>query len=201
MRKLIRGEEPEILKNHWAKWGLEWEERHAAGANFYWHKVDGQPVNQLILSALKQQTQEHCSFCDNFPVAPPSIDTIDHFKPKAEYPREAFRWSNLFFCCTFCQRKQGDFSDLVLAPDTSDYEFDRYFRWDHTQGTLEVNEATDVEDQARAARTIEYFRLNVDHPTWRKFWLIRRSKLKDEPLDQPPYRDYIDSPSSVTEPE
>jgi uncharacterized protein (TIGR02646 family) len=143
---------------------------------------------------LKALTQNHCSFCDAFPVSPPGVDTIEHFRPKAEYPSDAFRWSNLYFCCPHCQQKEGAFDETILSPDADDYEFDKYFRWDHTLGTLEINETAEIGDRARAERTRCYFRLNVDHPTWRKIWLIRRAKHRDDPPDEFPYRDFIDSP-------
>src|SRR5258707_14182940 len=94
----------------------------------------------------------------------------------------------------FCQEKEVEFSESVLASDAEDYEFDRYFRWDHTRGTLESNESATPEDRARTQVTIRFFRLNVEHPTLRKMWLIRRSKLQADPIDEFPYRDYLDKP-------
>lgn len=193
MRKFQRAEEPEFLASRWQEWGLQWEQRQAANskASFYWHQLEGEPVNHKLLPILKAQTQDHCSFCDNFPVSPPSIDTIEHLHPKADFPRDAYRWGNLYFCCMYCQRKAGLFDQAVLRPDADDYEFDRYFRWDYTRGTMEVNEQATAEDQHRAAVTISYFRLNVEHPRERKVWQIRRAKLQDERLDSLPYRDFI----------
>jgi uncharacterized protein (TIGR02646 family) len=196
MRKLLRAAEPAFLSPRWEKWGKEWTERQARRQPFYWHEIDGEPVNRTLLPLLKAQTQDHCSFCDNFPVSPPSLDTIEHFRPKAMYPSDAYHWANLFFCCMHCQQKDGPFSKSVIAPDAPDYEFDRYFRWDHTQGTLEVNENATPEEQAQARETIRFFRLNIDHPTVRKRWLIWRSKLQDDPIDAFPYRDYIDNPAN-----
>jgi hypothetical protein len=62
-----------------------------------WHEIDGAKVNQKLLPLLKNQTQDHCSFCDAFPVDPPSIPTIEHFRPKTAFPREAFKWENLYY--------------------------------------------------------------------------------------------------------
>lgn len=196
MRKFQRGLEPEFLAARREAWGLEWEQRHAAdsGTRFNWHQVDGEPVNRKLIPLLKAQTQDHCSFCDNFPVSPPSIDTIEHFRPKARFPREAYRWANLYFCCMYCQQKSDDFDEAALQPDAVDYEFDRYFRWDYTLGTIEVNERASAGDQHRARVTIKLYRLNVSHPIWRKLWLTRRARLKDDPLDSLPYRDFIEGP-------
>jgi hypothetical protein len=97
-----------------------------------------------------------------------------------------------------CQQKAGVFTEAVLAPDAADYEFDRYFRWDHTEGTLGVNENATPEDSARAAATIAYFRLNVGHPIHRQIQLIRRSQSPDEPLETWPYRDYLADPEPIS---
>jgi hypothetical protein len=97
MKAFKREPEPEFLAAKWEPWGREWEERKKQNpsAKFHWRQVDGEPVNQRLLPILKRQTQEHCSFCDAFPVSPPSVDTIEHFYPKARYPEIAYKWENL----------------------------------------------------------------------------------------------------------
>src|SRR5580658_691930 len=111
MRKFQRVNQPEFLAENWEAWGLEWEERRNANnaALFNWRQIDNVPVNHRLLPLLKGQTQNHCSFCDAFPVAPPSIETIEHFRPKTRYLRVAYQWENLYFCCTHCQQKGADF--------------------------------------------------------------------------------------------
>jgi uncharacterized protein (TIGR02646 family) len=197
MRKFQRLPEPDFLATHSENWGIEWERRRAANAKaqFHWHTVDSVPVNQKLLPLLKEQTQAHCSFCDGFPVSPPSIDTVEHFRPKSVYPREAYRWTNLYFCCMHCQQKGEKFDELLLRPDADDYEFDRYFRWDFTLGTVEVNPKATEDDQRRAEVTRTLYGLNTNHPSLRKAWLRRRAKLTDEPLDSLPYRHYLESPT------
>ena len=88
MRKFKRSQEPEFLASNWEKWGQDWEARRAGNhkSAFHWHQINEVPVNQLLLPILKNQTQDHCSFCDNYPVSPPSIDTIEHFRPENPFP-------------------------------------------------------------------------------------------------------------------
>ena len=202
MRKFQRGPEPDFLAANWEAWGLRWEQRKATkpDAAFHWHKLDGEPVNHRLLPPLKRQTQDHCSFCDGFPVAPPGLDTIEHFRPKDKFPREAYHWTNLYFCCPHCQQKGADFHEGLLQPDSPDFEFDRYFRWDFTLGKIEVNETAPPTEQQRAATTIKLYRLNEKHPVQRKIWAQRRLKLGDDPLDTFPYRNYIegDIPAAPT---
>lgn len=196
MRKFQRAAPPEFLATVWEQWGQEWEQRRVANRDtkFNWHQVDGQPVNHLLLPTLKAQTQDHCSFCDNYPVSPPSIETIEHFRPKALFPRLAYCWTNLYFCCTWCQQKNDCFDEAALQPDGAVYEFDRYFRWDYTLGTIEINDLASAEDQKRARVTQDLYRLNQGHPMFRKRELHRRSRFKDLPLDDFAYRDYVEGP-------
>jgi uncharacterized protein (TIGR02646 family) len=193
MKRFERASEPDVLATNWETWGREWQQRRLTtpGAAFNWHQHNGQQVNHTILPALKLQVQDHCSFCDHFPVSPPSDDTIEHFQPKADFPLDAFKWTNLYYCCRFCQKKEGPFSSSVLRPDEPDYDFDRYFFWDFTQGTIEVNKDASPEDQTSAEATRTYFRLNEGHPTLRKMQFHRRMKCLDDPLDDFPYRNYL----------
>jgi uncharacterized protein (TIGR02646 family) len=195
MRKFKRLEAPEFLSKHSEEWGEAWERRHSAdsGAKFYWHEVDKEPVNQKLMPLLKTQTQSHCSFCDNYPVAPPGTDTIEHFRPKATFPKDAYQWSNLYYCCNFCQTKGAAFDEAALHPDAEDYEFDRYFRWDYTKGELRANDLAAPEDQNRADATIKLYHLNKEHPSLRLRTRHRWPSLakKGESLDDQPYRDFL----------
>lgn len=193
MRRFERGGEPGFLADKWERWGLEWEQRRNENlaAQFHWHEIEGERVNQKLLPLLKNQTQDHCSFCDAFPVAPPSIDTIEHFRPKSSYPRDAYRWTNLYFCCMYCQQKGEEFYETLLQPDADDYTFDRYFRWDFTTGEMMVNTLATLDDQQRADVTIRLYRLNIGHPRLRKLAIQHRSCNQAISRDLLAYRHYV----------
>ena len=168
MRKLARVEEPVFLADKWERWGLDWEQRRindGAGANFHWHQIDNEPVNQKLLPLLKAQTQDHCSFCDGFPVNSASVETIEHFRPKTTFSREAYHWTNLYYCCTHCQTKGAYFDEALLQPDANDYQFDRYFRWDFTTGRIEINGLAPEVERNRSRITIDFYHLNEFHPS------------------------------------
>jgi uncharacterized protein (TIGR02646 family) len=196
MRKFTRLPAPEFLLGRWDSWGRRWKQRHDAnpGARFDWHNVERERVNHKLLPVLKAQVQDHCSFCDNYPVSPPSRHTIEHFRPKALFPREAYKWENLYYCCDFCQGKGKKFDEALLRPDAEDYAFDRFFRWDYTRGTLEANELASAEDRHRARVTLKHYRLNFGHPSLRRRALRDRSGRPDDPLDDFAYRDFVGSP-------
>jgi uncharacterized protein (TIGR02646 family) len=191
MRKFRRDAAPGYLAEHWEAWGDKWANDRASGTAFYWHVVDGERLNRKLLPILKALTQGHCAFCDQFPVSPPSVDTIEHFRPKSKFPNEAFRWENLYFCCSYCQAKGDEFDELVLQPDDINYEFERYFMWDFTLGTLEANQSASPTDQERAKATIRVYRLNEGHPSLRRRALSHRARCRDFPLDDFPYRLFV----------
>jgi hypothetical protein len=82
----------------------------------------------------------------------------------------------------------------ALQPDAPNYDFDRYFRWDYTLGTIEVNEQASPEDQRRANVTIKLYKLNDGHPSLRKRELRKRAKDARGLLDDFAYRDYVGGP-------
>lgn len=196
MRKFIRLPAPEVLVLNAEQWGTEWAARREAdkGAAFHWHSYAGQQVNHIILPILREQTQSHCSFCDGFPISPPGVETIEHFRPKSHFPREAYEWPNLYLCCPFCQQKGNAFDQDVLRPDGADFEFDRYFRWDFTTGEIGPNPAASEDFKRKALATINAYRLNDQHPSLRKQWAHRWLKLRDqEDVNNLPYRSYLQS--------
>jgi uncharacterized protein (TIGR02646 family) len=195
MRKLNRLPCPDFLKDKWEQWGCDWAERRKTNpsASFHWHQLDNVPVNQLLLPKLREQTQDHCSFCDAFPVSPPSSPTIEHFHPKLKFPLKAYEWENLYFCCCFCQTKGDEFYDKLLRPDAPDYSFERYFNCNYIDGNIEVNSLASPEDQERAKVTMELYKLNVGHPRCRRLAMRERSKSLDSPLDDFAYRDFLKS--------
>lgn len=54
---------------------------------------------------IKQQLSamfgKKCAFCESI-VTAVSYQNVEHFRPKSIYPRLAYEWENLLFCCTVC---------------------------------------------------------------------------------------------------
>lgn len=194
MRKQIRLEEPAALRDGATQWAETWATNQAEGKPWRWPVKDKQPVNQLILPTLRQQTASHCSFCDGFPVAALSVETIEHFIPKSTFPRKAFEWGNLFYCCTRCQAaKKERFDPNILKPDESDYDFSRYFICDFTTGKIGPNPTASSGEQQRAQTTITHYKLNDGIlPDERRRWLqIRSRSVSGSELDDFAYRDFL----------
>lgn len=89
----------------------------------------GRTVNQLILRGFQEHDRSPLCLLRRIPARPfwhgtPSITSA----PKSTFPREVYRWVNLFLACDVCQKAKGeDFHETALKPDATDYGFDRYF--------------------------------------------------------------------------
>jgi uncharacterized protein (TIGR02646 family) len=186
------------------QWGLEWEGKLLSNpkSKFNWRSYKGEAVNEILISKLRLLTNDHCCFCDKYAPEQDS-DSIEHFQPKHIYPKAAYLWSNLFLCCTGCQKRAKGWKkyehkqQLVLKPDVASYSFDKYFIFDTKTGNIKVNKFnTNSRDQERAELTIIYYQLNgFKRPQSRKsqftkfYDSLSPNKIKDNiPLEEMAYR-------------
>lgn len=113
-------------------------------------------------AVLMLMTQEHCSFCDGFPIANTG-DAIEHFKPSSDlhFRHLAYDWGNLYYCCTKCNSSKGiRFDERLLRPDNPEYFFEHFFNYNANEAKLEPAFDISEEDRERANKTIELYNLN-----------------------------------------
>jgi len=174
---------PDWLEEHWQEWGEEYRNKLVENGSikFSWKSWEGKKVNLHLLPLLKEMTWNHCAYCDWFPMDTGTDPTIDHFRPKARFPLEAYHWPNLYLCCRQCQEKDDDhFSDELLRPDEEGYRFERYFIYNYRDGTIGPNPAADEPDRRRAELTRDHFKLNArGRPAARKRTLELFGKLSE----------------------
>lgn len=159
MMKMERTDPPDFLRKHCRVWAREFAEKREAnpGYNFQWKTWKGRRVNER----LAEEFGSHCAFCDSYPLGRSSHKSIEHFRPKADYPLLVYAWPNLFPCCDVCQSTKGrEFDRKLLKPDTKDYRFDRYFVLNYKTGKIETNPGASQREQERAGITIEMYGLN-----------------------------------------
>lgn len=165
MRRFVRLPPPQYLIDNWEKWGNSYAKQKIAKLKytFQWKMYNKQKVNHLLLPILREQTQEHCSYCDHYPPQP-SDETVDHFYPKGilEFYALAYQWENLYFCCADCQWIRMEQFDLaLLRPDGLDFSFERYFIIDSVASfEIRPNPQANSDDQNSANTTIRLFNLN-----------------------------------------
>jgi uncharacterized protein (TIGR02646 family) len=184
MMKLTRTPAPTFLTENAETWGLAWEARKREGKFFHWHQVDNENVREILLKLLSEMSAEHCAYCDRSD----SAEEIDHFKPKRDFPRIAFEWTNLFPCCSVCNKAKGDqYDENLLRPDEKNYMFELYFNYNATTGELEPNNI-DNTAQERANITIKILKLNEAKRCKQRLRAFRTRPKSIENIDDFSYR-------------
>jgi len=170
----------EKLHNNWQKWGEELQEYQAyvkakkegkdttqmkQGQTFSWREG----IRPDLLQELEDQIDEHCSFCDGYPLGTESLEPIEHYYPKADFPCLAYTWGNLFYICDKCNSEANKTTfEFTLKPDQVDYQFDTYFYFDASTGRLEVLENLEIEQPdlyQKATKFLERYGINTPKRT------------------------------------
>jgi uncharacterized protein (TIGR02646 family) len=142
----------------------------------------------LLKDALFLCNNDHCAYCDCHPLKDDRGFEIDHFKPKSKYRLEAFTYINLFPCCNECNKKGNSYHISLLKPDEIDYQFEDFFRYDSFTGEILPNLSKSDENQKRASKTIEIFRLNIGNKPRNRITAIKKEIKYNTPFDERPYR-------------
>jgi uncharacterized protein (TIGR02646 family) len=125
---------------------------------------------QAFLS-LGESLGRYCSYCE---VELKTNLAVEHLQPKSLNPHLAVVWDNFLLACTNCNSTKKD-KPIVL---------DDYFWADRDNtarafeysigGSIRVNLTLDLDQQARAQRTIELFGLNKRSTASDSRWSSRR---------------------------
>ena len=197
MKKQLRPEVPQILKDNSGKWNQQWAARRASNssATFSWYQWEGISVRDWILPILRDMNQEHCSFCDSFPLFASTNEPIEHFRPKSNplFYDQAFTWSNLYYSCPLCQSCKGEkWDDGLLAPDVDEYVLHDYFVFDFTTGGISPNPSASLSHQERARCTIELYGLDLAVRRRSRLLEARKwQKTGEQDIDDWAYRDFL----------
>ena len=160
MRKLTRTAAPDCLQCNAVKWADDYVKSRANNPKLKFSWRDN-VCYQAIRSALTRMTQQHCAFCDG-PIGSESRKTVEHFRPKSQFPELAFAWDNLFPCCDVCQSiKREQYDEALLKPDALDYIFHHYFTVNYHTGEIEPSPHADATAQHRAKITLGLYGLNA----------------------------------------
>ncbi len=113
------------------------------------------------IQILKIRTGEYCHLCEMKVTNPIAIE---HIKHKEAYPRLQGSWINFLLSCNYCNSRKGQ--NLLLNP------YRRHYFWPHLHNTLlkfeygldgltHPHRALNPQDQARAQRTIDLYKLDA----------------------------------------
>ena len=154
----------------------------------------GSKLYKAVLEILMLMTQDHCSFCDGFPIANTG-DAIEHFKPSSDFPALAYQWQNLYYICSKCNSaKSHHFDERLLLPDDIFYSFENYFDYNGLEAKLEPTKSGGIsdEDRARSEKTIELYDLNRIRNKIERRRMMKNFIRGTHDRDDFPYRYLID---------
>lgn len=191
MRAFVRGTPPlELERTHAdATERLVARRKKDPAAGFRWPEYEGESILPAVRRRLGDLTNEHCSYCDGYPIDAQAVEEVDHFKPHSEFPGEAYSWANLYLSCTACNRaKLAQWSQNLLRPDSPHFTFSRYFIVNALTGDLEPNPAASQADRTRARQTIKMLDLCRPGLASERLRTLKRRLRGALDDDNPPYR-------------
>ena len=139
-----------------------------------------------VLQVLRQMMgpRERCMYC----VDSHGCD-IEHFRPKAIFPRRAFQWRNLLLCCSDCGRLKGsqfptaNGRPMLIDPSAEDPW--QYLEFDPDTGDLAARFDVQANEWSpKGVKTVEVLQLdrrevleNVYKATFRRLCRIVQASL------------------------
>ena len=180
MRWINRGPAPKRVAEYTREYTPGWVSYHRDGigerpTDRHWWKYRSQ---------LGKRSGGMCWYCERR-CAPPRPDgelsaTLDHFKPRAEFPDLVYDWSNWVFSCRRCNvENKGDkwptngYVDPAAADDVRERP-ERYFDYDMLTHEIIPKNRLSGDERKRALDTINDLGLNkVDVKRFRQDWMQR----------------------------
>ena len=151
-----------IYTDRWIKRLSQWQNNRTRKnpPKFDWYQVNWEKNNIHLINILLKCTQNHCAFCDAWPMGRIS-PSVEHFRPKTQFPKMAYMWENLFPSCFNCQTFKGErFDENLLDPSHGEFSFERYFWFDTQTGELNPLKSLTDDDRVKVETTIELYGLN-----------------------------------------
>ncbi len=169
MNKIRRNKviKPDCLERNAEAWTNHYIKQRKSNNNYWnWHTDNYERVERILTPILSNISNFHCSYCGIYPLKQNvGGRSIDHFKPKSEFPELAFEWTNLFIACPDCQNIKGNNYPLEiepLKPDSCHYHFDYWFEidWTINKNYIIPNKDRNDTEKKIAQETINWLGLN-----------------------------------------
>jgi uncharacterized protein (TIGR02646 family) len=123
MIKLTKLREPNVLvanKNKWTSDLMSYIDKGQEAPS----PVKDKYNHADIKATLKNETHSKCMYCESY-ISSVAPEHIEHYRPKAKYPKLTFDWNNLGLACPWCNiKKQDNFDEncAVINPYTDEPE-------------------------------------------------------------------------------
>lgn len=112
MIRLEKGDEPQVLVDHGARWTAELLNKIALGeepSSYLLTRYGHADIKQALLA----ETHEKCAYCES-PFRHVTYGDVEHIIPKHSNPDLRFSWFNLTLACDVCNTNKGQ--SEVLDP-------------------------------------------------------------------------------------
>ena len=134
MIRVRRGRAPDVLTRNRARWLKDLQQARTVDAR---KLVLDRYRHEDVKDALVALFQGKCAYCESC-IRHVDYGRIEHYRPKAKYPRQAFTWSNLVLACGVCNggEYKGDSFPLkanggpLLNPSAEDPDQHLSFEYD-----------------------------------------------------------------------
>jgi uncharacterized protein (TIGR02646 family) len=108
MRRIQRAALPKVAQNYLSKRQLAANDKHKNGVlniERDWKSARQTKPLKAVVATLQTMMgpRQRCMYCLDSHGA-----DIEHFRPKAAYPKRMYEWPNLLLCCTECGRFKGN---------------------------------------------------------------------------------------------
>lgn len=81
-----------------------------------WNSFTKTKLKKETLEALEEMYAGCCAYCEG-DIGGTDYAEIEHFKPKSKFPELAYKYDNLHYSCTKCNKNKGDqYSELMIEP-------------------------------------------------------------------------------------
>ena len=168
-----------------------------------WDQLEG-AERRLVRAALAGDFGSICGYCEQECVEPSRAESdneesVDHFRPRRQFPSEWLNWPNLIYSCRRCNQSKGskwptiaDYDNQRLAiiaryqqvsgyvnPNQFGHEPQCETLFDYNLATGEISPAEDTNDAhwSMAYRTIVDIDLNSVFPSYQNLPELRRARL------------------------
>ncbi|MCY1082734.1 HNH endonuclease [Archangium lansingense] len=98
MIRVKRGRAPDVLTRNRARWLRDLQRARTPKAR---KRVLERYRHKEVKDALVALFHGKCAYCESF-IRHVDYGHIEHYRPKAKYPRRVFTWSNLVLACGVC---------------------------------------------------------------------------------------------------
>jgi len=184
MIRVKRGRAPDVLTRNRARWlkalqRARTEEARKLALDRYRHA----DVKQALVTLFHGK----CAYCESF-ILHIDYGHIEHYRPKAKYPRQAFTWSNLVLACGVCNGSEhkGDWFPLkadggpLINPSAEDPAPHLSFEYDPKTRIASVRGRTTRGDTTETCLGLNRKDLRIQRSKYvRKLWFIAKQAATD----------------------